>query len=346
MTGPRSALGPGSHTACCLSWEIRAAQQQLSNRGHNLHLPQPPSVLAPSTCGSKRLLTPPSQHTDTSEADVWLNDPAVRSALHAAPADVVGAPWTVCRCGARPASSLNPSLLWPDRFETSCYLKGEGKCMLGRPFTCPNPLSRPRSDRILYTHDSGSMLWIHKEMTQKRGEGAALRRANAVAAAACARLTAGLQQPCIQACFHAPNTQLAHCPCSPRTARSTPACARCSTAVTTPWPCPTHTTHTITCYSQRTHPHYNTNYTGLRALIYSGDHDMAVPHTGSEAWTADLGLKKRAAWAPWVRTRCCRLPACIGSAGCMYSRLIASVPGCARCRQPAAPAPTGCLCGV
>ena len=30
--------------------------------------------------------------------------------------------------------------------------------------------------------------------------------------------------------------------------------------------------------------------TGLRALIYSGDHDMAVPHTGSEAWTHDLKL--------------------------------------------------------
>jgi serine carboxypeptidase-like clade 1 len=23
---------------------------------------------------------------------------------------------------------------------------------------------------------------------------------------------------------------------------------------------------------------------GLRALVYSGDHDMCVPHTGSEAW--------------------------------------------------------------
>jgi hypothetical protein len=28
--------------------------------------------------------------------------------------------------------------------------------------------------------------------------------------------------------------------------------------------------------------------TGLKALIYSGDHDLCVPHTGSEAWTAAL----------------------------------------------------------
>lgn len=28
--------------------------------------------------------------------------------------------------------------------------------------------------------------------------------------------------------------------------------------------------------------------TGLRALIYSGVMDMAVPHTGSEAWTAAM----------------------------------------------------------
>lgn len=27
---------------------------------------------------------------------------------------------------------------------------------------------------------------------------------------------------------------------------------------------------------------------GLRALIYSGDMDMAVPHPGSEAWTAAM----------------------------------------------------------
>lgn len=30
---------------------------------------------------------------------------------------------------------------------------------------------------------------------------------------------------------------------------------------------------------------------GLRALIYSGDHDLCVPHTGSEAWTAAIHRK-------------------------------------------------------
>lgn len=41
---------------------------------------------------------------------------------------------------------------------------------------------------------------------------------------------------------------------------------------------------------------------GLRGLIFSGDHDMAVPHTGSEAWTAwlgsELGVERK--WAPWL----------------------------------------------
>ena len=38
---------------------------------------------------------------------------------------------------------------------------------------------------------------------------------------------------------------------------------------------------------------------GLRALIYSGDHDMCVPHTGTEAWTRSLGLPVDEAWRPW-----------------------------------------------
>lgn len=30
------------------------------------------------------------------------------------------------------------------------------------------------------------------------------------------------------------------------------------------------------------------DFAGLRALIYSGDHDLCVPHTGSEAWTSAM----------------------------------------------------------
>lgn len=49
---------------------------------------------------------------------------------------------------------------------------------------------------------------------------------------------------------------------------------------------------------------------GLKVLIYSGDHDMCVPHTGSEAWTSSLGLKVKEPWRPWkvdhqVATRVC-----------------------------------------
>ncbi|KAL2935854.1 Serine carboxypeptidase 1 [Bienertia sinuspersici] len=39
---------------------------------------------------------------------------------------------------------------------------------------------------------------------------------------------------------------------------------------------------------------------GYRALIYSGDHDMCVPYTGSEAWTKSVGYKVVDEWRPWV----------------------------------------------
>eukprot|EP00879_Flechtneria_rotunda_P012708 GHRR01013270.1.p1 GENE.GHRR01013270.1~~GHRR01013270.1.p1 ORF type:complete len:474 (+),score=176.66 GHRR01013270.1:695-2116(+) len=84
--------------------------------------------------------------TLSQEADVWLNNPAVRRALHAAPIQVTGK-WTIC------------------------------------------------SDRIHYTANGGSMLPIHRQLTKEAG---------------------------------------------------------------------------------------------LCALIYSGDHDLCVPHTGSEAWTAAI----------------------------------------------------------
>ncbi|XP_073050557.1 serine carboxypeptidase 1-like [Primulina eburnea] len=45
--------------------------------------------------------------------------------------------------------------------------------------------------------------------------------------------------------------------------------------------------------------HKNLTSRGYRALIYSGDHDMCVPFTGSEAWTRSVGYKKADSWRPW-----------------------------------------------
>lgn len=42
---------------------------------------------------------------------------------------------------------------------------------------------------------------------------------------------------------------------------------------------------------------------GVRALVYSGDHDMCVPHTGSEQWTHALGTSVSTVsdpWRPWT----------------------------------------------
>ncbi|KAK1318944.1 Serine carboxypeptidase 1 [Acorus calamus] len=39
---------------------------------------------------------------------------------------------------------------------------------------------------------------------------------------------------------------------------------------------------------------------GYRVLIFSGDHDMCVPYTGSEAWTRSLGYKITDGWRPWI----------------------------------------------
>ncbi|XP_057435790.1 serine carboxypeptidase-like 20 [Lotus japonicus] len=45
--------------------------------------------------------------------------------------------------------------------------------------------------------------------------------------------------------------------------------------------------------------HKNLTKLGYRALIYSGDHDMCVPFTGSEAWTRSLGYKIVDEWRQW-----------------------------------------------
>ncbi|XP_059628653.1 serine carboxypeptidase-like 20 [Cornus florida] len=46
--------------------------------------------------------------------------------------------------------------------------------------------------------------------------------------------------------------------------------------------------------------HKNLTIQGYRALIFSGDHDMCVPHTGTEAWTRSLGYQILDEWRSWV----------------------------------------------
>ncbi|XP_022143559.1 serine carboxypeptidase-like 20, partial [Momordica charantia] len=46
--------------------------------------------------------------------------------------------------------------------------------------------------------------------------------------------------------------------------------------------------------------HKNLTLKGYPALIYSGDHDMCVPYTGSEAWVHSIGYKTIDEWRPWL----------------------------------------------
>ncbi|GMN26105.1 hypothetical protein TIFTF001_001185 [Ficus carica] len=46
--------------------------------------------------------------------------------------------------------------------------------------------------------------------------------------------------------------------------------------------------------------HRNLTMQGYRALVFSGDHDMCVPFTGSQAWTRSLGYKIVDEWRPWI----------------------------------------------
>ncbi|CAI8608252.1 unnamed protein product [Vicia faba] len=46
--------------------------------------------------------------------------------------------------------------------------------------------------------------------------------------------------------------------------------------------------------------HKNLTSKGYRALIFSGDHDMCVPFTGSQAWTRSIGYKIVDEWRPWL----------------------------------------------
>ncbi|XP_058102547.1 serine carboxypeptidase 1-like [Magnolia sinica] len=45
--------------------------------------------------------------------------------------------------------------------------------------------------------------------------------------------------------------------------------------------------------------HKNLTAKGYRALVFSGDHDMCVPYTGSEAWTRSMGYQIIDEWRPW-----------------------------------------------
>ncbi|CAL0302827.1 unnamed protein product [Lupinus luteus] len=45
--------------------------------------------------------------------------------------------------------------------------------------------------------------------------------------------------------------------------------------------------------------HRNLTSRGYRALIFSGDHDMCVPFTGSQAWTRSMGYNIVDDWRPW-----------------------------------------------
>eukprot|EP00261_Vitis_vinifera_P024520 XP_010656846.1 PREDICTED: serine carboxypeptidase-like 13 isoform X1 [Vitis vinifera] len=45
--------------------------------------------------------------------------------------------------------------------------------------------------------------------------------------------------------------------------------------------------------------HQNLTNTGLRALIYSGDHDMSIPHIGTQEWINSLNLTLEDPWRTW-----------------------------------------------
>ncbi|CAI9783337.1 unnamed protein product [Fraxinus pennsylvanica] len=50
--------------------------------------------------------------------------------------------------------------------------------------------------------------------------------------------------------------------------------------------------------------HRNFTHKHCRALIFSGDHDMVVPHTGTEKWIDSLNLTVQSDWKPCLRIFC------------------------------------------
>lgn len=49
------------------------------------------------------------------------------------------------------------------------------------------------------------------------------------------------------------------------------------------------------------HYHQVLSRNGLQALVYSGDHDMMIPHIGTLAWIKDLNLTLDEDWRPWFK---------------------------------------------
>ncbi|OEL18954.1 Serine carboxypeptidase 1 [Dichanthelium oligosanthes] len=54
-------------------------------------------------------------------------------------------------------------------------------------------------------------------------------------------------------------------------------------------------------HDTRTMQSYHKKFTrmGYRVLVYSGDHDLCVPFTGTEAWVKSIGYKVVDRWRPW-----------------------------------------------
>nr|XP_043614339.1 serine carboxypeptidase-like 7 isoform X2 [Erigeron canadensis] len=55
---------------------------------------------------------------------------------------------------------------------------------------------------------------------------------------------------------------------------------------------------TLTVYDVRPY-HLNLSSKGYRSLIYSGDHDMSIPHQSTEAWVKDLNYHVIDQWRSW-----------------------------------------------